>query len=109
MTHHTLTRFRHTATALVAAIGVAAAPAVVVTSLANPPAAVAKKKKKSCEGGDAGTFFRHGKYERMPSRNEDGSRDYYRRKCNNGKWGAWVQTGTTYPGTSDGSEGGPTV
>lgn len=108
MTHHTLTRFRLTATALVAGIAVAATPAVVVTSLANPPAAWAKKKK-SCEGGDAGTFFKHGKYERMSSRNDDGSRDHYRRKCNNGKWGGWVKTGTTYPGTSDGSEGGPAL
>lgn len=96
---------RLVAAAMVAAVTLTAgiAPAVVV-----PEAAVAKKKK-SCEGGNAGEFFRHRGREQMTSRNEDGSRDRYVRVCNNGRWGDWVKVETTYPGSSDGSEGGPSI
>lgn len=97
---------RLVAAAMVAAVTLTAgiAPAVVV-----PETAVAKKKKKSCEGGNAGEFFRHRGREQMTSRNEDGSRDRYVRVCNNGRWGDWVKVETTYPGSSDGSEGGPSI
>ena len=111
-----MTRLKHTRSPLIAmtvVAALAAAPATLAASLVHPPDAMARKKK-SCEGGNAGEFYRHGKYERMSSRNEDGSVDHYRRKCKNGKWGGWELTGTSgpavsYPGTSDGSEGGPTV